>query len=271
MTTTVRKTFDLGTEDLILEAEGGVAWLTFNRPQARNAMTFQMYDGVATVCDMVEADPDIRVLVLRGAGGKAFVSGTDISQFKAFTEAQHVIDYEARVSRALNRLESVKRPTIAMIEGVAVGGGMGLSMCCDMRVASAESRFGIPTARTLGNALNVTNYARMLDLVGPMRAKEIMYTAKLYSAAEALAIGFLNQVVPTADLEATVRELATNIAGNAPLTIQATKEAIRRIQVQRRLVSTEHQDIMLSAYMSEDFKEGVNAFLEKRPANWKGR
>jgi enoyl-CoA hydratase/carnithine racemase len=271
MESTDRTTFDLGTADLILEAEGSVAWLTFNRPQARNAMTFEMYDGVATACDLVEASDTVRVLVLRGAGGRAFVSGTDISQFQSFSTQQHVLDYEARVGRALDRIESVKRPTIAMIQGFAVGGGMGLAMCCDMRICAAESQFGIPTARTLGNALNLSNYARMVDLIGPMRAKELMFTARLYTAAEAQAIGFINEVVAAEALEARVRELATTIAGNAPLTIQATKEAIRRIQVHRRLLAKEHQDIMLSAYMSEDFKEGVSAFLEKRPAQWKGK
>lgn len=271
-TETTRQTFDLGTPDLILEADGPVAWLTFNRPQARNAMTFEMYDGVAKACDVVEGNEALRVLVLRGAGGRAFVSGTDISQFQAFTTEKHVLEYEARVSQTLDRLEGVRRPTLAMIHGFAVGGGMGLAMCCDLRYCTADSQFGIPTARTLGNALSINNYARMVELIGPTRAKELMYTAKLYTAAEAQSVGFISEVLPDADsLEGRVRELAATIAGNAPLTIQATKEAIRRLHVQNRLKSDENQDILLSCYMSEDFKEGVSAFLEKRPAQWKGR
>ena len=270
-TGTATKTFDLGTPDLLLAAEGGVAWLTFNRPQARNAMTFEMYDGVIKACDLVEADERLRVLVLKGAGGRAFASGTDIRQFQDFHVAGDVLAYEARVSRVADRLEGVKRPTIAMIQGDAVGGGMGLAMCCDMRICTPESRFGIPTARTVGNCLNIANYARMIDLIGPMRAKELMFTARLYNGAEAQAIGFVNEVVPLDGLEVRVRELATTIAGNAPLTIQATKEAIRRIQVLRRIQNADGQDLLLGCYLSADFKEGVNAFLEKRPAMWTGR
>ena len=269
--TSERRSFDLGTPDMILEAEGRVARLTFNRPQARNAMTFDMYDAIVTACDIVEADDDLRVLVLTGAGGRAFASGTDIRQFQSFETADHVLAYEARISRTLDRLEGLKRPTIAMIVGDAVGGGMGLAMCCDLRYCTPESRFGVPTARTLGNALSINNYARMVDLIGPTRAKELMFTAKLYTAAEAAGVGFVNEVVAGDAIEARVTELATSIAGNAPLTIRASKEAIRRLLVQRRLDGPANTDIMLMAYLSEDFKEGVSAFLEKRPAQWKGR
>ncbi len=138
-------------QDVLFERKGPVAWLTFNRPEARNAMTFAMYEEIVRVCDEIEQDPDIRVLVLTGAGEKAFVAGTDISQFQTFTNPEHAIDYEARIDRVVTRLETVQRPTIAMIQGYAVGGGAALAMACDMRIVAPDAKFGVPISRTLGN------------------------------------------------------------------------------------------------------------------------
>ncbi len=260
---------ETGTTDILFEQHGPIAWVTFNRPQARNAMTFAMYDALVRICDAVEADPAVRVLVLRGAGDKAFVAGTDISQFQAFTDPQHALDYERRMDGVIGRLERVSRPTIAMIRGYAVGGGASIALACDLRLCSPDARIGIPIARTLGNCLSMNNYARLIDLVGPARAKELIFLARMVTAEEGLAMGLVNEIVAPEGLEARVTEVAEQIAGHAPLTIQVTKEAVRRVLEQRR--ASHADDLVLRAYMSEDFREGVRAFLDKRPPVWQGR
>jgi enoyl-CoA hydratase/carnithine racemase len=260
---------ETGTEDVLFERRGAVAWLTFNRPQARNAMTFAMYDALVRACDEVEADPSARVLVLRGAGDKAFVAGTDISQFRSFTDPQHALDYEKRMDGVIGRLEAVARPTIAMVRGYAVGGGASIALACDLRLCSPDARFGLPIARTLGNCLSMNSYARLIDLIGPARAKELIFTARMLGADEAMAAGLVSEIVPPEALEERVTAVAEQIAGHAPLTIQITKEAIRRVLLSRRAAHAE--DLILKAYLSEDFREGVAAFLEKRPPVWQGR
>ncbi|HET8631075.1 MAG TPA: enoyl-CoA hydratase/isomerase family protein [Thermomicrobiales bacterium] len=261
--------FDTGTPDVLYERRGAVAWVTFNRPQARNAMTFAMYDALVRICDAVEGDPDLRVLVLRGAGDKAFVAGTDISQFRTFTDPQHALDYEARMDGVIGRLEALGRPTIAAIQGYAVGGGASIALACDLRVCTPDAKFGVPIARTLGNCLSMNNYARLVDLVGPARTKEILFTARMVTAEEALQMGLANAIVPPEELESRVAALAEQIAGHAPLTIQVSKEAVRRVLLHRRPPKAD--DLVLKAYLSEDFREGVAAFLEKRKPQWRGR
>ena len=251
-------------------SEGPVAFLTFNRPDARNAMTWPMYDALAEACDQVDADERIRVLVLRGAGD-AFVAGTDIGQFTAFAGADDGIAYERRMEQVVERLERVAVATIAQVHGVAAGGGCLIALACDLRVCSQAARFGVPIARTLGNCLSAANCARLVDLIGPARTKELIFTGRLLGAPEAAALGLVTRLVEPRALDAAVRELAKTIANNAPLTIRATKEVVRRIALGRRLEEHVADDLTRLCYGSHDFREGVSAFLEKRPPRFTGR
>jgi enoyl-CoA hydratase/carnithine racemase len=257
------------TKDLLLEQDGRTVLLTINRPDTRNAMTFEMYDELFTLCERLDADPDVRVLVLRGAGQKAFVSGTDIRQFLEFKTGEHVLAYEERIGRVLRRIAAMRKPTIAMVQGDAVGGGLFMALACDLRLAADHARFGAPVARTLGNAPAPVSFTLLAATVGPIRAREILLTARLVDAAEARAIGLVDQVHPAAELEGRVRALATHLGELAPLTLAATKEATRRVLAPVAL--RDAKDILFSCYLSEDFQEGVRAFLEKRKANWQGR
>ena len=255
---------------MLFEVAGGVARLTVNRPEQRNAMTWAMYQRLVEICEEVDRDDRIRVLVVTGSGDRAFISGTDISQFPAFRgNPQAGIDYEERIDAVTGRLESVAKPTIASIRGFAVGGGMGIAMTCDLRIASEDARFGIPVIR-LGNCLSMHNYARMVALIGPARAKEMIYTARHVEAREALAWGLVNEVVPAEMVEARTRELAEAIAAAPPLTLRASKEAVRRV-VNRLLPDDRGHDIISMCYNSADFQEGVAAFLDKRTPRWTGR
>jgi enoyl-CoA hydratase/carnithine racemase len=255
----------------IFETDGALAILTFNRPEARNAMTWEMYDALVAACDRVQDDPDLRALVLRGAGGKAFVAGTDIQQFRAFRTREDAVAYEKRLDTTLDRLERLTKPTIAQVEGVAAGGGCAIAICCDLRVATPESTFGVPVARTLGNCLSGATYARLVDLIGPARVKELLFTGQLIDADAAREAGLVNRVVSSAEIAGAVRKLATDIAANAPLTIRATKEMLRRLAAHRRLAAGADHDLIELCYTSEDFREGVAAFFEKRRPVWRGR
>jgi enoyl-CoA hydratase len=260
---------ETGTNDILYERRGATAWVTFNRPGSRNAMTFEMYDILGKICDEVEQDSTIRVLVLQGSGEKAFVAGTDISEFRSFTDPEHALDYEERVGGVVTKLEALPRPTIASIQGYAVGGGCAIAMACDLRICTPNARFGIPIARTLGNCLAMGNYARLVDLIGPARTKEMIYLAKMIEAEEAKSMGLVSEIVEPSDLEQRTTEMAEKIASHAPLTIQVTKEAVRRVLEYRR--PERSRELLLTCYMSDDFKEGVNAFLEKRRPQWRGR
>jgi enoyl-CoA hydratase/carnithine racemase len=258
------------TEDLLYTIEDGIAHLTFNRPQARNALTFAMYERMAAICAEINQDRAIKALILTGAGDKAFASGTDISQFRAFKTAQDALDYEARIDRVLGALEQCRVPTIAAIAGACTGGGAGIAACCDLRIGTTAARIGFPIARTLGNCLSMSNISRLVSLVGPAKTKDLIFTARLIEAPEALSLGLLNEVVP--DLETLHRragEMARLVANHAPITLEVTKEAVRRIR--RTLTRDEGEDLILRAYMSEDFREGMDAFLNKRPPQWKGK
>lgn len=257
------------TADLRYERRGTVAVVTFNRPDARNALTWDMYEALYEACEHVDRDDRVRVLVLRGAGDKAFVAGTDIAQFREFTTPKHALDYEAKQNRNVGRIEEVKKPTIAMIRGYAVGGGANIALACDLRIAATDAKLGVPIAKTLGNTISIATIARIMSYVGPARTKELLFTARLIDAEEGKAAGVFNEVVDPERLERRTMELADQIASNAPLTIRSVKEGVRRLVEHARIAEAE--DLVLMAYMSDDFKEGVEAFLAKRAPTWRGR
>jgi enoyl-CoA hydratase/carnithine racemase len=255
--------------DLLYEVEDGIGRVIFNRPQARNALTFAMYERLAEICGAADQDRSLKVLILTGRGDQAFAAGTDINQFRAFKTPQDALDYEAKLDRILSAVEACRVPTIAAIAGACTGGGAGIAACCDLRIGAANARFGFPIARTLGNCLSMASLSRLAALIGPARVKDLVFTARLLESAEAARIGLLNDVVedlPT--LRRRTDEVARLIAGNAPLTLRATKEALRRLQT--RLSRDDGEDLVLMCYMSRDFREGMDAFLNKRQPQWAG-
>ena len=255
-------------DELLYELRDGVAYMTYNRPQARNALTFAMYDRLAEICEQANRDRSIRAMLLTGAGDKAFAAGTDISQFRAFDKEQDALDYEARIDRVLGALERCRVPSIAAIQGACTGGGAGIAACCDLRIGTRSMRYGFPVAKTLGNCLSMNNYARLAALLGPAKVKDIIFRARLIEADEALAIGLVSELVEDgAALARRAEELVREVAGLAPLTLQATKEAVYRL----RTKPEEGSDLVLMCYMSADFREGMEAFLNKRKPVWKGR
>ncbi|MDP1718051.1 MAG: enoyl-CoA hydratase, partial [Burkholderiales bacterium] len=207
---------------------GAVAHITFDRPAARNAMTWTMYEQMAGACKQVAADKEVRVAVFRGAGGKAFVAGTDIGQFRDFKTAEDGVEYERKVAQYLLLVEELPVPTLAVIEGWAIGGGLAIATACDLRIATPGSRFGVPIARTLGNCLSVENNALLVSAFGVARTKKMLILAENLTAEEATSAGFLAEIVPPENLDARMSELCARLAGNAPVTMRVTKEAIRR-------------------------------------------
>lgn len=256
------------TDLLLYERRGATAFITFNRPEARNAMTWEMYDALYECCEEVDADDTVRVVVLRGAGDKAFVAGTDIKQFLEFESGEDGISYEERMERVIGRLERVRKPTVAVIDGYAIGGGMSIAAVCDLRLCTPDARFGIPIARTLGNCLSIENYARLVSLIGPSRTKDLLFTARLFSAEEALAAGLATEIVPASELDERVDELCTSLESHAPITMRVTKEALRRLQYAEL---PDAGDLVRETYGSEDFHEGVAAFVQKRRPAWRGQ
>jgi enoyl-CoA hydratase/carnithine racemase len=257
------------TGELLYEVRDGIGYVTFNRPHARNAMIFSMYERLAEICTNANTDAGVKALVLTGAGEKAFAAGTDISQFRAFKTQQDALDYEAKIDRVLGVLESCTKPTIAAIAGACTGGGAGMALSCDLRIGMVNTRIGFPIARTLGNCLSMANYSRLVSLIGPARVKDMVFTSRLVEAEEARAIGLINEILPDhASLQARAEELARLVAGQAPLTLRATKEALRRLK--ERASEGMEKDLILMCYMSADFREGMEAFLGKRAPVWTG-
>ena len=258
------------SNDLLFEMHDGIGKVTFNRPQARNAFTFAMYERLAQICQQADDDRSIKVLLFQGAGDKAFASGTDINQFRAFKSPQDALEYEARIDRVQTALEQCRVPTIAAISGACTGGGGAIAACCDLRIGTKTTRIGFPIARTLGNCLSMASISRLTALVGPARVKDLIFSARLVGAEEAAHIGLLTEVVEDLDaLNKRASELAITVAGNAPLTLAATKQALARLM--RRLTREEGEDLILMCYMSRDFQEGMDAFLNKRPPHWSGK
>jgi enoyl-CoA hydratase/carnithine racemase len=254
--------------ELLIERRGVALWVTFNRPQQRNALTWAMYDGLLRACDAVNADPTIRAMALAGAG-HVFAAGTDIAQFRAFTTEQDALDYEAQGNRVMSALESVRVPVIAALEGACTGAGAVIACAADLRLATPTVRFGVPIARTLGNCLSHANYARLVALIGFARAKEILMTGRLMGAEELQATGGLVAVVAEEQLFDRAQALAETVAANAPLTQQASKQALTRIR-NRLFPAEDDADIIRMVYQSHDFHEGVESFLAKRRPAWRG-
>ena len=257
------------TDQVLVSRDGPIVTLTFNRPEARNAMTWEMYQKLYDTCEEVDSDDSIRVLVLKGAGGKAFVAGTDISQFTKFKGGEDGLKYERDSNKRSGRIARVKKPVIAQIQGYAVGGGLAIAAGADVRIATPDARFGAPIAKTLGNCLSMKAYAMFMDLFGPSRLKEMIFTARMLSAEEALAAGFVHEIVPADKIEARVKEQAEKIASHAPITLWVTKESVRRLQEARQM--PEDEDLIMKTYGSDDFREGVRAFVDKRPPRWTGK
>jgi enoyl-CoA hydratase/carnithine racemase len=238
------------------ERRGPAAWVTFNRPEAHNAMTFDMYESLFAHCERADADDDVRVLVLRGAGEKAFVAGTDIRQFTEFSTPEDGVRYEATIDRIVGRLETVRKPTIALVHGFAMGSGLALAAACDLRVCTPTARFGLPIARTVGNCLSMENYARLAALLGEARLKDIVFTARPVDAEEALRIGLATEVVEGA--EARVLALCELLASHAAVTMRVTKEALRRLRT-----VPDGDDLVREAYGSDEFRSRVRDFLSR--------
>ncbi len=257
-------------DDLLVERRGPAQWVTVNRPSVRNAMTWEMYERLGQICEQVNADHSVKVMVITGAGG-AFVSGADIRQFGPERTEQDVLESQQRLSGVRDLLEQVRVPTLAAIAGPCTGGGALLAACCDLRIAAPSARYGFPIARTIGNSLSMVEYARVVALLGFRRAKELIMTTRLLNADEMLALGLVSEVVPSEEeLIPRAQAFAERLASYAPLTLLAAKESLRRI---RDLIVPRDgsNDLLLMCYMSEDFREGVDAFLNKRKPVFLGK
>jgi enoyl-CoA hydratase len=250
-----------------LDIKDGVASVVFDRPAARNAMTWAMYERLNAICEQLKADSAVRVVTFRGAGGQAFVAGTDIEQFTTFTSGEDGVAYEKQIDQCIARLESLPMPTVAVIEGWTIGGGLAIATACDFRIATTGARFGVPIAKTLGNCLSVVNLSRLVAVFGVPRVKRMLMLAEVLTAAEALDCGFLLERVEAGEIDALAAALCARLAALAPVTQSVSKEGLRRL-VSSSLPPDE--DLIRRCYGSGDFHEGVAAFVEKRSPAWKG-
>jgi enoyl-CoA hydratase/carnithine racemase len=258
------------SEELLYAVEGDIGFVTFNRPGAHNALTFEMYERLGEICAGVSGSGSLKALIVTGAGGRAFAAGTDIALFRDFKGAADGLAYEARMERVFDRLERCPVPTIAAIPGVCTGGAAVIAAACDLRLATRNLKFGFPIARTLANCLSAANIARVAQLTGIGRAMDMLLTTRLIEAEEALAIGLVRELADTPEaLMARARALARQMAAQAPLTMRAGKEVVRRMRA--RLAEVEDKDLVELCYGSADFHEGLDAFLAKRPPRFTGR
>lgn len=260
----------MASEELLYKVEDGIGRITFNRPEARNALTFAMYDRLAEICGGIELGGPVKVLIITGAGEKAFAAGTDISQFRAFKTAQQGIEYEKHADEIFTAIEECPVPIIAAISGACTGGGAGIAACCDIRVATSDMRFGFPIARTLGNCLSASTLRRLVAVAGQATVGDMIYTSRLIEAEEAKRIGLVNEIVlDHAALMTRTNELAARLKEHAPLTMSVTKELLRKIRDSGNAIDDTAE--IAKIYTSADFKEGMEAFLGKRKPNWQGR
>ncbi|KQY99457.1 enoyl-CoA hydratase [Pseudolabrys sp. Root1462] len=259
------------SDKILSRKDGAVGHLIFNNPERHNAVSLDMWGAAEAVVADFKSDPAIRVMVVSGAGGKAFVSGADISRFEKDRSTEATVkSYAVRVERAYAAFYDFPKPSLAMIRGYCIGGGMAMAMCCDMRICTNTSKFGIPAAK-LGLGYGFKGIKRLVDVVGPSFAKEIFYTARQFTAAEAAAIGLVNRVVPDSDLESYVAGYATAMASNAPLTVDSVKFIVGEVvksSNERDLAACEA--MVQACFASEDYKEGRKAFMEERPPNFTG-
>lgn len=247
--------------------EGAVAYVVFDRPQARNAMTWHMYGQLADICRELSAQRSVRVVQFRGEGGQAFVAGTDIEQFKAFSTAEDALAYEARIAEIMEALEGLPMPTVAVLEGWAVGGGLAIATACDFRIARSDTRLGVPIARTLGNCLAMSNLARLERAFGHQRVKRMLLLAQFVTADEALSCGYLESVCEADALDSAAQDLCQRLSVLAPVTQSAMKAGLQRLITH---ALPDGDDLVVRCYTSRDFHEGVRAFVEKRAPQWQG-
>jgi enoyl-CoA hydratase/carnithine racemase len=250
-----------------LTVHGCVAAISIERPEARNAMTWSMYDQLAEICSSIEGNRAIRVATIRGVGGQAFVAGTDIEQFSTFQSGEDGIAYEKVIDTRVGQIERLPVPTVAIVDGWAIGGGLAIAAACDFRLATPQASFGVPIARTLGNCLSMANLARVVAAFGVPRAKKMLLLGETIGAEEALACGFVTRMAAPEELDAAADELCARLASNAPVTMRVSKEGIRRV------INDSHplgEDLIRECYGSRDFKIGVRAFLDKKRPAWSG-
>ncbi len=260
------------TPRMIAEKDGAIGWMIFNNPERLNAVSLDMWEAVPKIIADFEADPEIRVIVLKGAGDKAFVAGADISQFgEARSSAAGVQTYEDATTVAFETIARAERPTIAMIDGYCIGGGLGIALSCDLRFAAEGSTFGIPAAK-LGLAYAASGTRRLVDVVGPAYAKEIFFTARRFTHEEALGMGLINRVFAPDALEAQTRDTCAIIAGNAPLTVMTAKKVVDETRKAAGNFDAHYCDQLIArCFASEDYAEGRTAFMEKRKPVFRGR
>jgi enoyl-CoA hydratase len=251
-----------------LELRNRIAFITFDHVAARNAMTVGMYQSLKTICEDLAKSPSARVAILRGAGGKSFVSGSDIAQFSSFTSGDDGIRYEEGIDRYLAPLATLPIPTIAVIDGMAVGGGLAIASCCDFRISTPDARFGVPIAKTLGNCLSAANVAWLVAHLGVHVVKRMLLLAELVTAPELLKQGYLLATYPAESLENEAHQLAERLMQLAPITQKSSKQALARI-IQHNLPDC--SDLIRECYASQDFKNGVTAFLDGKPPIWTGK
>lgn len=263
---------ELNTTKMMADVDDGIGWVTFNNPERRNAISLAMWEGLATILEAFQQDDEVRVVVMKGAGDKAFVSGADISEFDSKRgNAEQKKEYGKVAADANRWLARLDKPLIAMIRGYCIGGGLATALSADVRIASDDAKLGIPAAK-LGLGYEYPGLKTLVDLVGPSSAKDIMFTARFLDANEALRIGLLNHVVTPAALEQTVRDYAATIAGNAPMTVKAAKAAINETVKDSEKRDLKRIEEMVNAcFDSEDYKEGRKAFMEKRKPEFRGK